>query len=57
MSASTTAVEVFRHDAVADGTVQGEGFARVGYTVEIGSLQEGAEDYTAILTYIATPVF
>ena len=57
VSASTTAVEVFRHDAVADGTVQGEGFARVGYTVEIGSLQEGAEDYTAILTYIATPVF
>ena len=29
----------------------------VGFTVEIGSLQEAGSDYTATLTYIATPTF
>lgn len=57
VSASTTPVEVFRHDGPTDGTNQGVGLARVGYTVEISALQEAANDYTATLTYVATPVF
>lgn len=57
VSASTTPVEVFRHDGPADATNAGEGTAEVLYKVEVTSLQEAAEDYTATLTYVATPVF
>lgn len=57
VSASTTPVEVFRHDGPTDGTVSGEGNADVIYKIETTSLQEAAEDYTATLTYVATPVF
>lgn len=57
VSASTTPVEVFRHDGPSDGTVSGEGNADVIYKVETTALQEAAEDYTATLTYVATPVF
>jgi hypothetical protein len=57
VSASTTPVQVFTHTGPADGTVTGEGTTRVGYTVQISSLQEAAEDYQAILTYVATPIF
>jgi len=57
VSASTTPVEVFRHDGPADGSVAGEGTANVIYKVEVTSLQEAADDYTATLTYVATPVF
>lgn len=57
VSASTTPVEVFRHDGPSDGTVAGEGNADVIYKIEITALQEAAEDYTATLTYVATPVF
>lgn len=57
VSASTTPVEVFRHDGPTDGTGAGEGTTRVGFKVEVSALQEAAEDYTAILTYVATPVF
>ena len=57
VSASTTPVEIFRHDGPADATTQGVGTARIGYTVEVGPLQEAGSDYTATLTYVATPVF
>jgi len=57
VSASTTPVEVFRHNGPVDGTTQGIGLARVGYTVEISALQEAGDDYTATLTYVATPIF
>jgi len=57
VSASTTPVEVFRHNGPTDGTNQGIGQTRVGYTVEISALQEAGNDYTATLTYVATPVF
>jgi hypothetical protein len=57
VSASTTPVEVFTHTGPTDGTTTGEGTTRVGYTVEISSLQEAADDYQAILTYVATPIF
>lgn len=35
----------------------GVGSTTVAYKVEISNLQEAAKDYTATLTYIATPVF
>jgi len=57
VSASTTPVEVFRHDGPADGSTAGQGTAEVIYKVEISALQEAATDYTATLTYVATPVF
>lgn len=57
VAASTTPVEVFTHDGPTNGTVTGEGTTRVGYTVQVSSLQEAAEDYQATLTYVATPVF
>jgi hypothetical protein len=57
VSASTTPVEVFRHDGPVDGSGTGEGTTRVGYKIEISALQEAASDYQATLTYVATPVF
>lgn len=57
VSASTTPVEVFRHNGPSDGTTANIGRTRVGYKVEISSLQEAGDDYTATLTYVATPVF
>lgn len=57
VSASTTPVEVFTHTGPVDGTLTGQGTTRVGYTVQISSLQEAADDYQATLTYVATPVF
>ncbi len=57
VSASTTPVEVFRHDGPTDGSLSGEGTTDVIYRVEITALQEAANDYTATLTYVATPVF
>lgn len=57
VSASTSPVEVFRHDGPTDGSVSGEGTANVIYKVEVTALQEAADDYTATLTYVATPVF
>lgn len=57
VSASTTPVEVFRHNGPTNGTLNGVGITRVGYTVESSGLQEAATDYTATLTYVATPVF
>jgi hypothetical protein len=57
VSASTTPVQVFTNTGPTDGTVTGQGTTRVGYTVQITPLQEAADDYQAILTYVATPVF
>jgi len=57
VSASTTPVEVMRHNGPSDGTTQNIGRAKVGYKVEISALQEAGNDYTATLTYVATPVF
>jgi hypothetical protein len=57
VSASTTPVEVFRHNGPTNGSNQGVGLTRVGYSVEVSALQEAGDDYTATLTYVATPVF
>ncbi|MCA9365722.1 hypothetical protein KC723_02410, partial [Candidatus Kaiserbacteria bacterium] len=56
-SASTTPLEVFRHNGPADGTTVDVGTTQVGYTVQITTLQEAGDDYNATLTYVATPIF
>jgi hypothetical protein len=56
-AASTSPRVVMSHDGPANGTGTGEGTTRVGYQVEISSLQEAGDDYSATLTYVATPVF
>jgi len=51
-------VEVFYHNTAVQNTAgMGVGSTTVAYKVEITALQEAAKDYTATLTYIATPVF
>jgi hypothetical protein len=57
VSISSAPTEVFRHDGPTNGTGNGEGTAKVGYKVQVSALQEAAEDYTATITYVATPVF
>ena len=56
-SASTSPRVVMSHNGPANGTATGEGITRVGYRVEISSLQEAGDDYEATLTYVATPTF
>lgn len=48
---------VFSHNGPANGTTQDKGTAKVGFQIEIGSLQEAGTDYTNTLTYVATPTF
>ena len=51
-------VEVFHHPLpVQNEAGLGVGSTTVAYKIEITELQEAATDYTATLTYIATPVF
>ena len=50
--ASTTPRNIFAHTGPVNATT-----TKVGIAVQIGALQEAADDYTAILTYIATPTF
>ncbi|MBY0310030.1 hypothetical protein K2Q16_02725 [Patescibacteria group bacterium] len=57
VSASTTPVEVFRHNGPADGSEPHMGQTQVGYQIQISALQEAGDDYNATLTYVATPVF
>jgi hypothetical protein len=57
VSASTTPVEVFRHNGPSDGTAPNIGQTEVGYQIQISALQEAGDDYNATLTYVATPVF
>ncbi len=49
--------EVFYHTGPSDGLTPNEGTTRVGYQIEIDSLQEAGNDYTNTLTYVATPTF
>lgn len=54
---SSTPIVVMSHTGPADGATQGTGIARVGFQVQISSLQEAGDDYNTTLTYIATPTF
>ncbi len=51
--------EILYHNAPSSGysATEGQGWARVGFQIQIGTLQEAATDYTNTMTYVATPVF
>lgn len=57
MAASTSPRQVFSHNGPADFSTQDIGQADVLYQVQITPLQEAADDYSTILTYVATPTF
>ncbi len=48
---------VFYHDDPSDGTTVHIGSTTVAYQLQIGTLQEAANDYNNTLTYVATPIF
>jgi hypothetical protein len=49
--------EVMYATSSADGLADHIGKTRVGYKLEVSTLQEASSDYTTRLVYIATPVF
>jgi hypothetical protein len=57
VAASTTARQVFSHTGPADGTTVDKGATKVAYQIQITPLQEAGNDYSTVLTYIATPTF
>lgn len=57
VAASTTPRQVFMHNGPADGLTADIGQTNVGYQIQISPLQEAGDDYTTVLTYIATPTF
>lgn len=57
VAASTTPRDIFSHAGPADGLTTNIGTSSVAYKIEITPLQEAADDYSAVLTYIATPTF
>ncbi len=48
---------VFYHSGPSNGIAQHSGSTTVAYQLQIGSLQEAANDYNNTLTYVATPIF
>lgn len=54
---STTPQVIFSHTGPADGVTAGKGLTKIGYQVQISPLQEAGDDYSTLLTYIATPTF
>jgi hypothetical protein len=57
IAASTSPRVIFSHTGSANGTTNNIGSTTIGYKIEITPLQEAADDYQTILTYIATPTF
>lgn len=54
---SSTPLAVFYHTGPANGSTANKGATKIGFQIEISSLQEAASDYTQTITYIATPIF
>jgi hypothetical protein len=48
---------IMSYSGPSDGTVNDKGLTQVGFKIEITSLQAAGNDYTNVLTYVATPVF
>lgn len=57
VAASTTPRQIFSHNGPSDGTTADIGETDIGYQIQISPLQEAGDDYSTILTYIATPTF
>lgn len=56
-AASTSPRTVMGHTGPVNGAGVGVGTTTVGYKIEISALQEAGDDYSATLTYVATPTF
>ncbi len=54
---ATSTRTIFSNTGPADGVTQNIGKARVGYKIQVSSLQEAASDYTNHLIYVCTPTF
>ena len=54
---STTARTLFTHNGPSDGSTVDIGQTEVLYYIQITALQEAADDYSTVLTYVATPTF
>jgi hypothetical protein len=48
---------VLHNSGPADGSTQSSGLAHVAFRIKTNALQEAGSDYTAQLTYVATPIF
>lgn len=57
VAASTTPIVVMSNTGPVNGIGTGVGTTRVGFKVQISGLQEAGDDYSAKLTYVATPTF
>jgi hypothetical protein len=57
VAASTTPRQIFAHNGPSDGTTADIGETDIGYRIQISPLQEAGDDYSTVLTYIATPTF
>jgi hypothetical protein len=57
VAASTSPRAIMAHSGPSDGTTEDIGRATIGYQVQITALQEAGDDYSTVLTYIATPTF
>lgn len=57
IAASTTPRAVMGNVGPVNGEGVGVGTTTIGFKVEISALQEAGDDYSAILTYVATPTF
>lgn len=53
----TTSRTIFSHNGPSDGTTVNIGSTRIGYKIQVSSLQEAANDYTNRITYVCTPTF
>lgn len=54
---ATSTRTILYHDGPADGSTANIGRTRVGYRVQITSLQEAGNDYSNQITYVCTPIF
>lgn len=54
---ATSTRTVLYHTGPADASTANIGRTRVGYRVQITSLQEAGNDYTNQITYVCTPIF
>jgi len=54
---STSSRAIFNATGTSDGVTANIGSSSVAFRIQIGALQAAANDYTNVLTYVATPVF
>jgi hypothetical protein len=48
---------IFSNTSPSDGTTPDKGATKIGFKIEVTSLQSAGSDYSNTLTYVATPVY